>query len=303
MSSIESDFWTRPAVERATEAWIDAALAEDRADDDVTSRVLLGEKSHRAIATVTAGESGVLCGAEPAAAVFRRLDPEVEILVAPADGTRVEQGAVVFEVAGSAVPLLAAERTALNILGHLSGIATTTRKWVDLAGDTKILDTRKTFPGARLFQRRAVAAGGGTNHRFDLAEFPLVKENHRTLFGDGGAEEVVEIIARYRAGAPGLPVEIEVEDEASFRAAVEAGAERILIDNQTPEVIARWIAGAEHAGLTVDRSGLEASGGITGETVAAYAASGVGRVSIGALTHTVRALDLSLHVRWENSAP
>ena len=138
------------------------------------------------------------------------------------------------------------------------------------------------------------------NHRFDLAEFPLVKENHRALFGSGGAEEVAEIVARFREQAPGLPIEIEVEDEASFRAAVSEGADRILLDNQSPDTIARWIERARADGLEVDPTGLEASGGITGETIAAYADSGVGRVSIGALTHSVRALDLSLHIRWRD---
>ncbi len=296
--TIDPDFWIRPEILRATHSWIDAALLEDRAKDDITSRVLLGSDSRLATATVTAGEDGVLCGADPAIEVFRRLDPAVEVSVTHGDGARVSKGEIVLELIGSAVPLLAAERTALNILGHLSGIATTTRRWVDLAGSTQVLDTRKTFPGVRVFQRRAVAAGGGVNHRFDLAEFPLVKENHRFLFGSGGAEEVPEIIDRLRAEARGAPIEIEVEDEASFRMAVEAGADRILIDNQSPAEIARWIASAEASGFDVDRAGLEASGGITGETVAEYAASGVGRVSIGALTHTVRAFDVSLHVKW-----
>ena len=157
---------------------------------------------------------------------------------------------------------------------------------------------RKTFPGARLFQRRAVAAGGGTNHRFDLAEFPLVKENHRSLFGSGSSSEIGEITRRLQEAAPEVPVQIEVEDEESFRAALVAGAERILIDNQTPETMARWIESAEADGLPLRREGLEASGGITGETIADYAASGVGRVSLGALTHSWKSLDFSLHVEW-----
>jgi len=137
------------------------------------------------------------------------------------------------------------------------------------------------------------------NHRFDLAEFPLVKENHRGLFGGGGAGEIAAIVSRLRAAAPGRPIEIEVEDEESFRAALAAGADLVLLDNRRPAEIAAWIASARAAELTPDPDSLEASGGITGETIAEYARSGVGRVSLGALTHSVRALDLSLHIRWK----
>jgi nicotinate-nucleotide pyrophosphorylase (carboxylating) len=298
-SQIDPHFWSEPKVVEASLRWIDAALREDRAHDDVTSLALLGDRPERAVASVTAVEAGVLCGAEVAARVFQRLDPSVEVVTAATDGRSVASGEEVLDVRGSAVSLLAAERTALNILGHLSGIATTTARWVARAGDIRVLDTRKTFPGARLFQRRAVAAGGGVNHRFDLADFPLVKENHRDLFGGGGPRDIPAIVARLREAAPGVPLQVEVEDPASFRAALKCGVERVLIDNRTPEEIAEWIGDAERAGLTVDRSGLEASGGITGETIAAYAGSGVGRVSLGALTHSVRALDLSLHMRWE----
>jgi nicotinate-nucleotide pyrophosphorylase (carboxylating) len=291
-------FWTRPAVVSLLGNLISRALAEDRAEEDITSRALLAGDARRAVATITAGEPGVLCGAPAALAVFRRLEAGSTVRVALPDGAPVAAGETVLEVEGGAIPLLAGERTALNLLAHLSGIATRTSEWVARAGRTAVLDTRKTFPGARLLQRRAVAAGGGRNHRFDLAEFPLVKENHRALFGGGGAGEIAAIVARLRAAAPGRPIEIEVEDETSFRAALAAGADLVLIDNQRPPEIARWLAGARAAGLSPDPSALEASGGITGETIAEYARTGVGRVSIGALTHSVRALDLSLHVKW-----
>ena len=293
------EFWTDPATREALASWIRAGLAEDRADDDVTTLGLLGDRRDEpAIATITAGERGVLCGCAAAVAVFESLDAQSAVLTEKLDGALVEPGEVVLQVRGGALPLLTGERTALNIFGHLSGIATTTARWVAKAGGTSVLDTRKTIPGLRLFQKRAVAAGGGTNHRFDLAEFPLVKENHRDLFGSGGADEVATIVERLRAFRPGLPVQIEVEDLPSFLAAIGAGAERILLDNQTPEEIARWIEVAEGEGLSFDRGGFEASGGITGDTIAAYAQCGVGRVSLGALTHSVRALDLSLHVAW-----
>lgn len=295
---VDPEFWERPDVSRALAAWVEAALVEDRAREDVTSRTLLGDREGLAVATTTAEEPGVLCGGSAATAVFRALDPEVEVRAERLDGVRVERGDVVHVVCGCAVSLLAGERTALNILGHLSGIATRTAEWVQRAGDTIVLDTRKTFPGARLFQRRAVVAGGGTNHRFDLAEFPLVKENHRSLYGAGGSDDIPAIIDRLREATPEGPIEVEVEDENSFRAALVAGADRILLDNQTPETIAAWIEAAREVGLDPRPDALEASGGITGDTIAAYAASGVGRVSLGALTHSVRALDLSLHVAW-----
>ena len=292
------EFWKSPETREALERWVRAGLEEDRADADVTSLGVLADRgSERAIATVTAGEPGVICGGFAALVAFELLDPQVEVRTRLVDGAAAAAGEVVLEILGKATPLLTAERTALNLLGHLSGIATTTARWVERAGETTVLDTRKTIPGLRRFQKRAVAAGGGTNHRFDLAEFPLVKENHRDLFGPK-PEQIAEIVARLRHSSPGLPVQIEVEDLPSFLAAIEAGAERILLDNQTPEEIRRWIDAAEEAGLSFDPAGFEASGGITGETIAAYAQSGVGRVSLGALTHSVRALDLSLHVSW-----
>ncbi len=294
----DPEFWNVPEVREATAAWISAALAEDGADRDVTSQTLLGDQDRLATATITAGMPGILCGASPAYEVFRRLDPRAEVDSIPADGRSVGTGEEVLVVRAHPVPLLAAERTALNIFGSLSGIATQTGRWVALAGRTAVLDTRKTFPGARLFQRRAVAAGGGTNHRYNLADFPLVKENHRSLFGNGGPDDIGEITRRLQEAVPGVPVQIEVEDEESFRAALAAGAERILIDNQSPATMARWIENAEADGLQVRREDLEASGGITGETIADYAASGVGRVSLGALTHTWKSFDFSLHVEW-----
>ncbi len=294
----DSSFWDRPDVRAVLDRLIDAALAEDRAQEDVTSRALLDDDARRALATITVRESGVMCGSRAAEAVFRRLDSTVDLRCAAPDGVHIEAGEVVFEIAGAAIPLLAGERTAMNLLGHLGGIATRTAEWVGRAGGTAVLDTRKTFPGARILQRRAVHAGGGVNHRFDLAEFPLVKENHRALFGTGGAEEIPQIVDRLRRAAPGASIEIEVEDEESFRSALSAGTERIMIDNRTPEEIARWIAAAHAAGISIDKAALEASGGITGATIAAYAKSGVGRVSIGALTHSVRALDLSMHLKW-----
>lgn len=294
----DAAFWSRPDVAAALARLIAAGLAEDRASEDITSRALLAGERRTALATIAAGEGGILCGVPAAIAVFRALDPGVEVVRALADGRRIAAGETALEVAGGAIPLLAGERTALNLLSHLSGIATRTAEWVGRAPGTAVLDTRKTFPGARHLQRRAVAAGGGTNHRFDLAEFPLVKENHRALFGTGGAAEIPAIVARLRAAAPGRPVEVEVEDEASFLAALSAGADLVLIDNQRPATIRRWIAAARAAGHDPAPPALEASGGITGDTIAEYARTGVGRVSLGSLTHSVRALDLSLHIRW-----
>ncbi len=301
-------FWADAATQAALDAWIGAGLAEDRAQDDVTTQALFRGDDGRVEGTITAGGDGVFCGGPAALRVFRALDAALEETARAPEGSPVRRGDAVLSVRGGVQAVLGGERVALNILSHLSGIATQTRGLCEQAPGIQLLDTRKTLPGLRLFQRYAVRAGGGSNHRFDLAEMPLVKENHRDLFrarrgaAGGPAREIQEICRRLRAdpASAGRVIEIEVEDLESFFACLEAGVDRVLLDNRSPEEIRTWIDAAAERGWRA-LPPLEASGGIGGSNVAAYARSGVSCISAGALTHSVRALDLSLHVRWADA--
>jgi len=263
-----------------------AALAEDVGEGDATTNATIAETAV-ARAQLLVEEAGVVCGVPVAAAVFAALDPAVEVTQLVADGTAVVAGTVVAELAGPARAILTGERTALNLLGRLSGIATLTRRHVDaVAGtDAQILDTRKTTPGLRALEKYAVRCGGGTNHRAGLYDAVLVKENH--IRAAGGITAAVE---RIRAAGLELAVEVEAETLADVEEALAAGVDHILLDNMSPDAIraaVRAVAG---------RAKLEASGGITLDTLRSYAETGVDFVSIGALTHGARSLHVSLGV-------
>src|SRR4051812_27555344 len=249
-----------------------AFLAEDIGDGDVTAESVVPADA-RLEATLLLKEDGVVCGLEVAEAVFRELDPEVLFEPLAHDGDRVR--GEVARVSGNARALLTGERTALNLLGRLSGIATLTRRYVDaVAGTgTAILDTRKTTPGLRALEKLAVRTGGGTNHRFGLFDAILIKDNHVRLAG--GVAEAVR-----RAQGNGLPVEVECETLDDVRAALEGGAESILLDNMTPGQLGDAVE------LIAGRATTEASGGVTLETVGRIAETGVDFVSVGALTHS-----------------
>jgi nicotinate-nucleotide pyrophosphorylase (carboxylating) len=265
---------------------IDRALAEDVGDGDATTEATVDPEA-RARATITQKAPGVISGLPIAAAVFERLDPEVEVELGP-EGEWREAGAFVLHATGKARALLTAERTALNFVGRLSGIATATARVVraveEAGGTAKILDTRKTTPGLRALEKRAVADGGGVNHRAGLYDAILIKENHIAAAGGVG-----EAVRRARAARPDLPLEVEVRNPAEIDEALEAGAPRLLLDNMTPDEIraaVRQVAG---------RAELEASGGVDERTVLVYATiEGLHYVSMGALTHSAPGLDLSL---------
>ncbi len=260
-----------------------AFLAEDVGNGDVTAEAVVPADA-RLDATLLLKEDGVVCGLEVVEAVFRELDPDVRFEPLARDGERV-RGEVAY-VSGNARPLLTGERTALNLLGRLSGIATLTRRYVDaVAGtDTLVLDTRKTTPGLRALEKLAVRAGGGTNHRFGLYDAVLIKDNHLRL-GGGVAASV------RNAKETGLAVEVECETLDDVREALEAGADAILLDNMTPAELRKAVA------LVAGRAKTEASGGITLETIREVAATGVDAISVGALTHSARSLDVSMEVR------
>lgn len=269
----------------AVEALIALALEEDLGRGDVTSEAIF-EAAHASSGQIVAKEPLVVCGVAVAAAVFARVDRETRFVARTHDGQGVDRGAIVAVVEGRTRALLAAERTALNFLQRLSGVATLTRRFVELVSGTGaiICDTRKTTPGWRALDKLAVVAGGGANHRADLAAGVLIKDNH--VAAAGGVKAAVE---RARRRAPhSLRIEVEVTELAQLDDALAAGAEVILLDNFDPAGVKQAVA---HIG---GRALVEVSGGITLETVRAYAEAGPDRISVGALTHSARAVDLSL---------
>jgi nicotinate-nucleotide pyrophosphorylase (carboxylating) len=271
----------QPAAEYLR-AKVAEALAEDAADRDVTTAAVI-PADLLAEGDLIARADGVVAGLEAAVEAFRQVDRAVEVAQLRADGCQVGPGDVIARVRGPLASLLRAERTALNFLQQLSGVATLTRRYVDAAGGTAILDTRKTAPGLRPLQRRAVLAGGGVNHRYDLAAAVLIKDNH--VAAAGGTVNAI------RAGrGSGLPIEVEVESLAELEAALDEGVEVVLLDNMSPTQV------AEAVRISAGRALLEVSGGVTLATVAAYAATGVDRISVGALTHSAPALDVSMEV-------
>ncbi len=276
------------SYERALAAVITAGLAEDVGAGDVTSDGAV-PATRRASARLLVKEPGVVAGLDAAAAVFRRLDPDLEVEAILADGDRVElapQPAAGY--VGSARALLTGERLALNIAQRMSGIATATRRYVAAVEGTGcvVLDTRKTAPGLRALDKRAVLLGGGVNHRHGLHDAVLLKDNHIVLAG--GIEAAV---AAVRATAPGLPIEVEARSEAEVDQALTAGADIILLDNM--DLTALRDAVARIGG----RARTEASGGITLVTIRGVAETGVDAISVGALTHSAPALDLSLELQ------
>jgi nicotinate-nucleotide pyrophosphorylase (carboxylating) len=259
------------------------ALAEDLGSGDVTSAATVDpDQGGRALITQKA--PGVVFGLDVAATVFRAVDPAVVVTQTGPEGVWRAHGPV-MEIVGSALALLAAERTALNFMQQLSGVATLTARCVQAVDGTgvRILDTRKTAPGMRLLQKQAVLAGGGTNHRVGLYDAILIKENHAALAGGVGAA-----VRRALAYAPGLPVEVECSTLAEVDEALAASAPRILLDNMDNDQLSAAVA------HVAGRAELEASGGFTLQTIRAVAETGVDFISVGALTHSAPALDLSL---------
>lgn len=274
-----------------------AALAEDGARRDVTSRLFLPPGA-AGEAVISARAAGVAAGVAAAAAVFRARDARCRVRVLVPDGRALRPGRVLLRVTGPLASLLSAERAALNVLGHLSGIATLTRAFVRRAGGRAlILDTRKTLPGLRDLEKRAVAWGGGVNHRRDLSDAVLIKENHLDAWGK--VFDARRFLARVaRARARGLTVMMEARDRKEILLALDAGVDVLLLDNfpvkALPRVV-RWITSVCRAqGLR--RPSLEASGGVTLKTVAAVARSGVDRISVGSLTHSAPWFDVGLDV-------
>jgi nicotinate-nucleotide pyrophosphorylase (carboxylating) len=262
-----------------------AALAEDVGEGDVTTDTIV-EADADGSAELLVKEPGVVCGLGIVEAVFRALDPDLVVEMLVAEGTVVESRTAVVRVSGSLRAILTGERTALNFLGRLSGIATLARRYVDEVDGTgvAILDTRKTTPGLRVLEKHAVAVGGGRNHRFALDDGVLIKDNHLR-----SAESIRNAVERTRA-ATHLPVEVECDTLDQVSEALAAGADAILLDNMSADVLRAAVS------LANGRARLEASGGVTLENVRAIAETGVDEISVGALTHSARSLDVSLEL-------
>jgi nicotinate-nucleotide pyrophosphorylase (carboxylating) len=264
------------------------ALAEDIGGGDITSTLTVAA-GRRARGRLLAKAAGVVSGLEVAGEVFRRVDPTIVFTPLVADGDAVAAMTPIATVEGPARSVLAGERVALNLLQRLSGVATLTARYVDAVRETKarIVDTRKTTPGMRALEKAAVRHGGGHNHRFGLTDGVLIKDNH--LAAVGGADRVARAVRLARQGAPHtLRIEIELTTLNELAQALEASADIVLLDNMEIADLRKAVA------MTADRALLEASGGVTLESVAEIAATGVNLISVGALTHSAPALDISL---------
>ena len=268
-----------------TELLIDLALEEDAGLGDLTSRAIFPQQ-HRSQAFISAGHDLVICGLEVAARVFTRVDPELQVKFNATDGDAMKSGQRVLTIAGPTSALLTAERTALNFLQRLSGIATQSQRFAAAVRgtDVRIVDTRKTTPGYRALEKYAVRCGGCFNHRSSLGEHVLIKDNHIAAAGS-----LIRAVELARAAAPHLSrVEVEAKTTAEVRAALRAKADVILLDNMTPAQVHAAVSVIAGAAL------VEVSGGVKFETLRAYAIPGVDVISIGALTHSAAAADLSL---------
>ena len=271
-----------------TEALIDLALSEDIGQGDLTGRAVFA-RGHRSRAVIEARQVLIVCGLEVAARVFSRVDPSVRVELLARDGDLVAAGAPVARLRGPTASILAAERTALNFLQRLSGVATLARRFADAVRGTgvRIADTRKTTPGMRALEKHAVRCGGCHNHRSTLGEHVLIKDNHIAAAGS-----LAGAVRRCREVAPHTArIEVEAKTLAEVRAACRAGADAILLDNMMPAQVRSAVS------LVAGRALIEVSGGIRLETVRDYAVAGVSVISVGALTHSAAAADLSLEVR------
>jgi nicotinate-nucleotide pyrophosphorylase (carboxylating) len=266
------------------------ALREDLGEGDITTQFFVRDDL-RALGRIVARERAVVAGTETAAEVFRRMNPNLEVEILQPDGTALAGGETILEVRGPASSILTAERVALNFLQRLSGIATLTRQFVDAIGKSraKILDTRKTTPGLRALEKAAVVAGGGSNHRSTLSEMALVKDNH--LNAGAGFSGLANAIQRLRQERPGVRIEVEADRLEQVRSFLEVeGIDVILLDNMEPPEMREAVAAGK------GKVKFEASGGINLKNVRRIAATGVDYISVGALTHSARSIDLSLEL-------
>ena len=279
-------------IERSQyEQVVQNALSEDRSRDDITTGVLIPPEL-KGIARIIAKENGTLAGTEIAAYIFHEIDASLNVQVLIYDGSLIKQGNVLITVAGATASILKAERTVLNFMQHLSGIATETARYVELIKDLpcQVTDTRKTIPGMRELEKYAVAVGGGKNHRMHLNDGILIKDNHLDILYSQGYT-LKDIVSKAREGNTAhMRIEVEVRSPEEAIEAADAGADIVMLDNMGPEDMRRAVDHIKGRAL------IEASGGITLDTIRAVAETGVDYISVGALTHSARALDISLEL-------
>ncbi|MFC1925361.1 carboxylating nicotinate-nucleotide diphosphorylase [Chloroflexota bacterium] len=276
---------------KQNEPLIDLALAEDLGSGDVTIEALISPDL-QASASIMAKDSGILAGIEVAGLIFHRVDSSLKFEAFISDGNRIEPGDVIAGIDGNVAGILKAERTALNFLQRLSGIASETRRYIEAVKglNVRIIDTRKTTPGLRLLEKYAVRAGGGHNHRFSLGDQVLIKDNHLAIL-HSQRTSLKEAIAMAKQKAPSdLKVEVEVKNAEEAGQAADTGVDIIMLDNMSLAEMSRAVE------LIGGRASVEASGGITLDNVRQVAETGVDLISIGALTHSVKALDISLEL-------
>ena len=274
------------SIKEVADFLVKLALAEDIGRGDLTTRATVA-KEQKAKAFMTAKEDGVIAGLDVAADVFRHVDPRIRFRTKVADGARVKKGKVIAELSGPARGIVTGERVALNFLQHLSGIATLTNRFVSRAGRrVRVLDTRKTVPGLRALEKYAVRCGGGTNHRLGLFDAVLIKDNHIKLAGG-----IFPAVKAAREELAGKKIEVEAKSLREAEAAIGAGADRILLDNMSLKMMKEAVKLCKKAGVKT-----EASGGVNLSNVAAIAKTGVDFISVGALTHSAKALDINLKI-------
>jgi nicotinate-nucleotide pyrophosphorylase (carboxylating) len=269
---------------------VDLALDEDKVHQDVTTNSLL-EYDKEVLAQVTAKEDGIISGIKVFEMVFKTIDQEIAVQFFKANGSLVKKGDLIVQIRGRESGILKAERTALNFLQRLSGIATLTRKFVDQIkeSDTKLLDTRKTSPGMRYLEKKAVKDGGGNNHRMNLEDMAMVKDNHIRMAGT-----ISKAVQKIRNLYPNKKIEVEVKDLVELQESLSVKADIIMLDNFNQELIAQAVRINNH------RAKLEISGNVSLENVSNKALQGIDYISVGALTHSFKSLDLSLNVVTPN---
>ncbi|MGY8654352.1 MAG: carboxylating nicotinate-nucleotide diphosphorylase [Verrucomicrobiia bacterium] len=279
----------QPLSAEAVQTAVDRALQEDIGSGDATTLATVPSDSV-STASMVARQKMVVCGLPLAEAAFRSLAAELKITPGVADGDPIEAGRELLRIEGPTRAILTGERTALNFIQRLSGVATLTANYVDaIAGTTtQILDTRKTTPGWRLLEKYAVACGGGRNHRFGLHDLIMIKDNHLAALRDQPPSAIAAAVARARAAYPDLRVEVEADTLEQVAQAADSGADIILLDNMPPEIL------TEAVKIIAGRAETEASGGITLDTIRAVAETGVDFISVGALTHSAKAVDIGL---------
>ncbi len=277
------------SIKEVADFLVKLALAEDVGRGDLTTRAIVA-KGQKAKAAITAKADGVICGLDVAADVFRHVNPRVRFRAKVSDGAKVKKGKVIAELAGPASGILTGERVALNFLQHLSGIATLTNQFVEKVqsprSKVKILDTRKTIPGLRALEKYAVRCGGGTNHRIGLYDAVLIKDNHIKLAGG-----IIPAVKAAKSDLPGKKIEVETKTLGEVREALASGADRVLLDNMSLKTMKEAVKLCKRAGVKT-----EASGGVNLNNVAAIARTGVDFISVGALTHSAKALDINLKI-------